>query len=58
MKGQTDSEIRLAEWCKEKGIKRFLFDLDDTLCPTRSVFREVMSRALDFLAANAQVKSS
>ncbi len=54
---QTNNEIRLAEWCKEKGIKRFLFDLDDTLCPTGSVFREVMSQAFDFLATSAQVNT-
>jgi FMN phosphatase YigB (HAD superfamily) len=52
-----EKELRCSQWCRSEGIKRFLFDLDDTICPTRSVFREVMSQAYDFLAANAPVVS-
>ena len=53
----SEGEIRLSEWCSQRGIKRFLFDLDDTICPTRAVFREVMAEAFDFLALNAPTRT-
>lgn len=53
----SEGEVRLGEWCKQRGIKRFLFDLDDTICPTRSVFREVMAEAFDHLATNASFRT-
>lgn len=49
----SEKEVRFVEWCKKENIKRFLFDLDDTICPTRQVFRKVMSKAYDFLAINS-----
>lgn len=52
-----EKELRFSQWSKNKGIKRFLFDLDDTICPTRLIFREIMSQAYDFLATNAPVIS-
>ena len=53
----SEGETRLDEWCKQRGIKRFLFDLDDTICPTRAVFREVMAEAFDHLALNASFRT-
>ncbi len=52
-----EKELRFSQWCKDEEIKRFLFDLDDTICPTRQVFREVMSQAYDFLATSTPVVS-
>lgn len=45
-----EKEFRFNEWCQKEGVKRFLFDLDDTICPTRGIFREVMAQAYDYLA--------
>lgn len=53
----VESKIYFNEWCKREGIQRFLFDLDDTICPTRQVFRDVMAQAFDFLATNAPINS-
>ena len=47
-----EKELRFAKWCEQEGVKIFLLDLDDTLCPTRQVFLDVMSAAYDFLAEN------
>lgn len=55
--GLQDKETRFSEWCNREGIKRFLFDLDDTICPTKEVFRSIMSQAYDYLATEASVLS-
>ena len=52
-----EKELRFNVWRKEKGINRFLFDLDDTICGTRKVFRDCMSMAYDFLGSNAPIIS-
>ncbi|MDO8340491.1 MAG: hypothetical protein Q7T59_00780, partial [Candidatus Woesebacteria bacterium] len=52
-----EKELRFGEWCKVNNIQRFLFDLDDTICPTRQVFRDFMSQVYDFLATHASVIS-
>lgn len=52
-----EKELLFVSWCNKRGIKQFLFDLDDTICSTRQIFREVMSRVYDFLATNAPVIS-
>jgi FMN phosphatase YigB (HAD superfamily) len=52
-----EKELRFSQWCKKEGIKRFFIDLDDTICPTRSVFKSVMSQAYDFLETNAPIIS-
>lgn len=52
-----EKELRFNVWRKKNGIARFLFDLDDTICGTRKVFRNCMSTAYDFLAVNAPVIS-
>lgn len=51
----SETQIYFKEWCRREGIQRFLFDLDDTLCPTRAVFKSVMSQAFDFLATNTSI---
>lgn len=53
----NERELCFVQWCKDEGIRRFLFDLDDTICPTRQVFREVMSQVYDFLAISVTVVS-
>lgn len=45
-----EQELYFAQWAQENGIKRFLFDCDDTICATGKVFREFKSQAVNFLA--------
>jgi FMN phosphatase YigB (HAD superfamily) len=45
-----EKELAFGKWCKDRGIRRFLFDLDDTLCSTRKVFQEKMGLVYDYLA--------
>lgn len=52
-----EKELHFGEWCKKEGIKRFLFDLDDTICSTIGVFRDVMAQAYDYLALQAPFAS-
>lgn len=52
-----ERETRFSEWCDKEGIKRFLFDLDDTICPTREVFRSIMSQAYGYLVDKAPTLS-
>ncbi len=40
-------------WCAKHDIKRFLFDLDDTICSTRHLFSEALSEAADLLSLHA-----
>ena len=49
----TERKTRFVQWCKDEGIEKFLFDLDDTVCSTREVFMDFMSQAYDHLASNA-----
>jgi len=44
-----EKELRFSQWCRNEGVKCFLLDLDDTLCPTRQVFKEFMSQAYCYL---------
>jgi FMN phosphatase YigB (HAD superfamily) len=50
-------ESAFASWCKKEGVKRFLLDMDDTICPTRAVFVDAISRVCDYLAASSKVLS-
>lgn len=52
-----EKELRFSGWCKEKGVVRFLFDLDDTICGTRKIFKAFVSSASDFLGVNIPVIS-
>lgn len=52
-----EKELRFSQWCKNEGIKRFLLDLDDTLCPTRQIFIKFMSQAYCYLANNVTIVS-
>jgi FMN phosphatase YigB (HAD superfamily) len=52
-----EKEQKFIQWCQKSGVKRFLFDLDDTICPTREVFISVMSQAYDYLAINTTLNS-
>lgn len=44
-----ERELRFRSWCRANNLKLFAFDLDDTICLTRGIFRQVMSQAYDFL---------
>ncbi|MCX6705547.1 MAG: HAD family hydrolase [Candidatus Woesebacteria bacterium] len=53
-----EKELRFNVWRKEKGIARFLFDLDDTICGTRKIFNNCINMASNFLGVNAPVISN
>lgn len=40
----------IKNWCDAKSIKTFLFDMDDTLCPTYNVFHNTFLKAFDILS--------
>ena len=50
-----EKELKFSNWCRNKNVERFLFDLDDTICPTRIIFKDVMAQAYDYLAAKSSV---
>lgn len=53
----VERELMFSEWCKKHGIKRFLFDLDDTISATRPIFREKLSQVYDLLAREVPTKT-
>lgn len=53
----VEKELLFGLWCKKRDVRLFLVDLDDTLCPTREVFRKQMSQALMFLVENLHLTS-
>ena len=44
-----ERELRFRSWCETAGVNLWAFDLDGTICDTRGVFRQAMSRTYDFL---------
>jgi FMN phosphatase YigB (HAD superfamily) len=52
-----EKELRFNVWRKNNGIARFLFDLDDTVCGTRKIFKNQEGAVSDFLGINAPVIS-
>lgn len=47
-----EKELRFVKLTREREIKRILTDLDDTICPTRRVFKYVHSQVFDLLDFN------
>lgn len=45
------------EWCKKNGIEMVLLDLDDTICPTRQLFKDALSNVSDLLTTNVPIRS-
>jgi len=44
-----EKELSFSNWIKKEGIKRILLDLDDTICPTRSLFQWKIHDVCQFL---------
>lgn len=44
-----ERELLFKEWCKQNGVKQFLFDGDDTLWGTVELFRESMDECYRYL---------
>jgi len=47
----SDREQQFLWWCKKEGIERFLFDLDDTICSTREIFKSAIEEVCDLLSS-------
>lgn len=47
----VEKELRFKEWCQRNGVKRFLFDGDDTLWSTGIIFRQFLSQSYDYLSS-------
>lgn len=46
----SSKEGQFREWCERERIKRFLFDLDDTICSTKEIFGRAIDRVCRLLA--------
>src|SRR3972149_5057948 len=51
----TGRELQFGRWVNRNGIKRFLLDLDDTICVTRPIFRGAMKEATEIIAAHSSI---
>ncbi|MFZ2152452.1 MAG: HAD family hydrolase [Microgenomates group bacterium] len=54
---QIEKELRFGQWSRQRNIKKLLFDLDDTLIPTRPVFIRQKNKLFDLLAEKAPVRT-
>lgn len=52
-----EQELWFKEWCRQNGVIRFLFDIDDTICGTRKNFGKYQNEVYDFLATAAPVRT-
>jgi len=53
----VEKELLFDKWAKTQNVKMFLFDLDDTLCPTAWIFRQQMSVASEYLTQKLGLSS-
>lgn len=52
-----EKELHFVEWCKDRRIDLFIFDLDDTICATGPVFDRQTTKAINLLATNNPIIS-
>lgn len=53
-----EKELSFIDWRQKRNIKLFLFDLDDTICDTQSVFNIQISKACNYLMHNSPLLSA
>lgn len=43
-------EFHFKSWCRSRGIRRFLLDLDDTICPTKEMINSKTAEMAEYLS--------
>jgi phosphoglycolate phosphatase-like HAD superfamily hydrolase len=52
-----EHELRFCSWLKQNKISKILFDLDDTVCQTKHVFRQQMSECVEIFGCEIDLKN-